>query len=328
MRMPPFRLHRPASVDEAVGLAAEIISGGSTFDWVAGGTDLLPNYKWHLNAQPNVISLAGIDEMTALTATHIGGMTRIQALVESGETHPLLRQTASTIASVLLRRSGTVGGNICLDTRCFWFNQTEEWRRSIEWCHKCDCGTGADCLVIANQNTLCVATYQADMAPALMCLDAVIELAGPDGRREMPLADFFQEDGMTRNHLAEGELVVAVRLPEDVAEWSGSYQKLRLREAWDFPEAGVAAAWHTADSGSIDGLRMATTGCESIPRLHDDLTVAALSEWSGEESVKRLSEAVRKAVKPVNNTAFPPSYRRKMLRVLSKRALSGALTSG
>ncbi len=176
--MPPFTLHMPDSLDEALAIAGQLQESDSEFDWVAGGTDLLPNYKWHINHKPNVISLVNVAELSALTPTHIGAMVRLNDLVEYEDTHSLVQAAAASVASVMIRRSGTVGGNICLDTRCFWFNQTEEWRRSIEWCHKCDCGTGADCLVIANQNTLCVATYQADMAPALMGLGAVIDKVG------------------------------------------------------------------------------------------------------------------------------------------------------
>ena len=177
MRMPPFTLHTPGSLDEALSLAGDLQSSGQEFDWVAGGTDLLPNYKWHLNAKPHVISLAGVSELTELSETHIGAMVRLQDLADSNDVHPLLAKVSSMVASVMIRRSGTVGGNICLDTRCFWFNQSEEWRESIEWCYKCDCGTGADCRVIPNQNTQCVATYQADLAPVLMCLGATIHLA-------------------------------------------------------------------------------------------------------------------------------------------------------
>ena len=177
MRMPPFQLHTPTSLDEAISISDELISENQEFDWVAGGTDLLPNYKWHLNVKPNVISLAKISELTELNETHIGAMVRLHDLVQSSVTHPVLAKAADTIASVMVRRSGTVGGNICLDTRCYWFNQTEQWRESIDWCHKCDCGTEADCRVIPNQNTLCVATYQADLAPVLMCLGATIHLS-------------------------------------------------------------------------------------------------------------------------------------------------------
>jgi len=291
------------------------------FDWISGGTDLLPNYKWKLNSKPDVISLSKVQELTSLSGTVVGAMVRIHDLANSDDVHPLIRETAGTIASVMIRRSATVGGNICLDTRCYWFNQSEEWRRSIDWCLKCDCGTGADCRVIPNQNTLCVATYQADLAAAFIALDATIHLASSTGARSMPFADFFELDGITRNVLKDGELVTHVTLPEDAKNWQGAYQKLRLRESWDFPEAGVAAAWRI-DGGKLSGLRVATTGCESIPGDHSDLAKDALVEWIGKESVRALAEDIRKAVKPVSNTYFPPSYRRKMLRVLARRAMA------
>jgi 4-hydroxybenzoyl-CoA reductase subunit beta len=315
--MPPFTLHTPNNLAKALALAAEF----DEFDWISGGTDLLPNYKWKLNPKPDVISLSKVQELTALSGTVIGAMVRIHDLANSEDVHPLIRETAGTIASVMIRRSATVGGNICLDTRCYWFNQTEEWRRSIDWCLKCDCGTGADCRVIPHQNTLCVATYQADLAAAFIALDATIHLASASGARSMPFADFFELDGVTRNVLKAGELVTHVTLPDDAANWQGAYQKLRLRETWDFPEAGVAAAWKI-EGGKLSDLRIATTGCESIPGDHSDLAKDALVEWVGKESVRALAEDIRKAVKPVSNTYFPPSYRRKMLRVLARRAMA------
>ena len=166
---------------------------------------------------------------------------------------------------MLERRSGTIGGNLCLDTRCFWFNQTEIWRRSIDWCHKCDEGTGADCRVIAGQNELCVATYQGDLAPCLMVLDADLELISGSGPRRVPVSEFFQEDGIVRNVLQDGEFLAFIHIPEDAAEWRGSYEKLRLRDSWDFPEAGVAVAVSSEGNGS--DVRNATTALASIPEL-------------------------------------------------------------
>ena len=325
MRMPPCTLHTPGSLDEALSLAGDLQSSGQEFDWVAGGTDLLPNYKWHLNAKPHVISLAGVSELPEMSETHIGAMVRLQDLADSNDVHPLLAKVSSMVASVMIRRSGTVGGNICLDTRCFWFNQSEEWRESIEWCYKCDCGTGADCRVIPNQNTQCVATYQADLAPVLMCLGATIHLAGPEGGRSMPLTEFFELDGITRNVLAAGELVTHLTFPSDILDWQGDYQKLRQRESWDFPEAGVAVLWKPGPNGSPSDRRVATTGLESIPGFHSPEADGVLASWEGESSIDELAEAVRKAVRPVLNTWYPPSYRRKMVKVLTKRASSGLL---
>ena len=325
MKMPPFRVLSPKSLDEAIEMAKEFSESGEDFDWIAGGTDLLPNYKWHINVKSHVISLSSIPELRELSEGHIGAMVSIDELAEGASTHPVLAKAANSIASVLIRKSGTVGGNICLDTRCYWINQSETWRESIDWCHKCDCGTGADCRVIPNQNTLCVATYQADLAPVLMCLDATIHLASPGGTRSLPLCEFFELDGMKRNILEKGELVTHITIPEDSSEWHGDYQKLRQRDSWDFPEAGVAVLWRGDPSGGPENLRVATTGLESIPSLHSEEAEGALSNWRGAETVEDLAESIRKAVKPVQNTWFSPPYRRKMVKVLTKRACRGLL---
>ena len=311
MLMPPFELHRPTSIDEACKMAADLLGAGKEFDWIAGGTDLIPNYKWHINTKPHVISLAGIEGVSEISMNEIGCMARLHDISNSEEVHPLISEAASKVASSLVRRNATLGGNLCLDTRCFWYNQAEEWRSSIDWCHKADCGTGADCRVIPNQNTLCVATYQGDIAPNLMVLDATVHLIGPNGAREIPIVEFYQLDGMTRNVLQPGEFMLKVTLPDDVADWTGSYRKLRLRETWDFPEAGAAAAWRKGDRST---LRVATTALESIPRRHDD----EVAEANGD--IKAICDAVYKNTKPVNNTSLPPRYRRNMIKVLIKRA--------
>jgi len=315
----------PTSLEEAMSLVNELSEKNEIFDWVAGGTDLLPNYKWHINVKQNVISLAKIKELHQFSTNHIGAMVRLDNLANSEKSHSLIAKTAATIASVMIRKSGTVGGNICLDTRCFWFNQGEDWRKSIEWCHKCDNKTDADCRVIPNQNDLCVATYQADLAAPLLALDATIHMIHPSGTRSVPISEFFQEDGITRNVLREGEMVSHVTLPEDVMEWKGDYQKLRVRESWDFPEAGVAAAWKNKEDGTVDNIRIATTALESIPRLHPE--ARELLENVDGESIKKLAAKIQKSVKPVNNTFLPPNYRKKMVSVLVKRALKPMLES-
>ncbi|MDP6235003.1 MAG: FAD binding domain-containing protein, partial [Candidatus Poseidoniaceae archaeon] len=228
MLMPPFVLHNPTSVEEACSLAGSLMEKGEDFDWVAGGTDLLPNYKWHLNPKPHVISLAKIEGVDTLSLHEIGCMARLSDLTVENNIHPLVVEAASKVASSLIRRNATLGGNLCLDTRCFWYNQGEDWRRSIDWCHKADCGTGADCRVIPNQNTLCVATYQGDIAPTLMVLDAEVHLIGPNGLRTMPLASFYKLDGMTKNVLEKGEFLLKVTISEDNANRQCSYQNLRV----------------------------------------------------------------------------------------------------
>ena len=331
MKTPAFEVHMPKTLDDALKTAKHLHEGGHDFDWISGGTDLIPNYKWGINSKPHVISISGVSELKGISATRIGAMVRLQDIVESTVAHPLIVEAAGTIASVMIRRSGTLGGNLCLDTRCFWLNQSETWRKSIDYCHKCDEGTGADCRVIPNQNELCVATYQGDLAPALMCLDARIHLASHRGTRSMLLEDFFQEDGITRNVLETGEIVTHIQLPENSADFIGSYQKLRLREAWDFPEGGVAFSVGISADGTVSRINMASTGFESIPRKHIELieTLDKGPNWALE--AERLGAELKRAVRPVLNTWFPPAYRKKMASVLARRAMeetSKRVTSG
>jgi CO/xanthine dehydrogenase FAD-binding subunit len=132
---------------------------------------------------------------------------------------------------------------------------------------------------------------------------------------------------MTRNVLESGELVTHITIPEDSVEWSGDYQKLRQRDSWDFPEAGVAVLWKGVSSSGPANLRVATTGLESIPSLHLEEAEEAISRWRGAETIEDLAESIRKAVKPVQNTWFSPAYRRKMVKVLTKRACRDLLVS-
>ena len=273
---------------------------GEAFDWVAGGTDVLPNYKWRINPKPHVISLAGIDEAHRLSSTEIGCMVPLASLTESNGVHSLLVEAAAKVASSLVRKSATVGGNLCLDTRCFWYNQSEDWRRSIDWCHKADCGTGADCRVIPNQNTLCVATYQGDLAPNFMVLDASVVLVGPGGERTLPLSEFYELDGMKKNVLQQGEFLLKVVLPEDAKKRKGCYQKRNARIV-GFPRSRHRSLLVPGDTAS---LKVASTALESIPRLHDEQVDAHLA--AGELDPVGLAVLVQKSVKPVNNTALPP----------------------
>ena len=317
MLMPPFILHHPTTIEEACSIASKLIDEGEEFDWVSGGTDLLANYKWRINTKPHVISLSKIDGINTISKLEIGCMARLSDLSENA-VHPLIAEAAGKVASSLIRKSATLGGNLCLDTRCFWYNQSEDWRRSIDWCHKADCGTGSDCRVIPNQNTLCVATYQGDIAPVMMVLGASVHLIGPNGERNMPLSEFYQLDGMKKNVLEKGEFLLKITLPKESQQRTGSYQKLRVRDSWDFPEAGVAASWIP---GTPSSLKLATTALESIPRIHDEIIEIIKDEWVDKDSAKSIASMIRKNVKPVNNTALPPNYRRSVVQVLVKRAL-------
>jgi len=150
-----------------------------------------------------------------------------------------------------------------------------------------------------------------------MVLEGIIHIIGPNGQREIPVDEFFQLDGITRNILENGEFVLKVTFPKGVENRVGSYKKLRVRESWDFPEAGVASSWI---AGQPSSLRVASTALESIPRFHQT-EIDSLGEEFSSSSINPLSEAIMKSIKPVNNTALPPRYRKSMVRVLAKRSL-------
>lgn len=321
MHLDPFELHRPTSVEETVRLAGE---WPGKFDYLAGGTDLLPNYKMHINLRPHLISLDAVPELAGHSLDRIGAMERLANLEEDPAflaSYPSVADAVREVATPLVRASGTVGGNLLVETRCFFFNQSYFWRESLGFCLKAD---GDRCHVVP-QKERCYATFSGDLAPALLVLDAEVELAGPEGRRRIPLSDFYDAkgDGIRRLTTRPGELLVAVHLPRESRSLRGRYRKLRVRPSFDFPELGVAVAgaW---DDHRVDSLALAMGGVETYPRRFDDLTRSLVGETLSEDRVRDLAEAVTRAVRPVHNTFLLPDYRRRMVGVFVRRAIAEA----
>ena len=321
MHLDPFELHRPHSVEEAVELAHRW-AGQS--DYLAGGTDLLPNYKMHLNLRPHVIALDAVAELGAHSLDRVGAMARLGDLERDPAflgAYPGVADALREVATPLVRASGTVGGNLLVETRCFFFNQSYFWRASLGFCLKAD---GDRCHVVP-QKERCYATFSGDLAPALMVLDAQVEVAGPSGRRRISLADLYDAkgDGIRRLTLGPGELLVAVHLSPASRGLRGRYRKLRVRPSYDFPELGVAVAgsW---DERKVRSLSIAVGGVETYPRRFDELTQPLVGETLSDDRVRALSEAVTRMVRPVHNTFLLPDYRRRMVGVYVRRAIAEA----
>lgn len=266
LRLPAFELRRPASLGEAVAALAE---AGPRAMVIAGGTDLLPNMKHELFTPAVVVSLdrvpglAGIREEEDGTLV-IGAMTTIADVAGSDAVRrraPALAQAASLVSGPQLRRMGTLGGNVLLDTRCQWYNQSYFWRSAVGFCLKKD---GTECHVVPG-GTRCVAAAANDTAPPLMTLDARLEIEGPVGRRMAEINGFYVADG-TRNHrLAPGEILVAVRIPPVPAGHRGAYGKLRERGSIDFPLLGVAARLDLDESGVVERADLVLTALAARP---------------------------------------------------------------
>jgi len=319
MELPAFQYHRPSSAEDAVALLKEY---GEDADLVAGGTDLLPNYKNRLNNKKHVVSLAGIESLRELSASRIGALTRLVEMERSellASTLPILQETAASISSPPLREHGTVGGNLMLDTRCYFFNQAPMWRRSKDFCLKAE---GTQCLVVPSSNDHCYATYSGELAAAFLVLGASMELLGPDGPRTTLVSEFFEDEGIVRfRDRRPGEIVVGVTIPEAAQELSAGYSKLRIRDSIDFPSLGVAVAVRTDDDGHIKRLHVATTAMTSRPECLDDEVKSFVGQQACPELAERIGDAVQKASIAYRNVPLDPRYRRKMAGVFTRRLL-------
>jgi len=315
MLLPPFELHEPKTVDEAVKLKHDFPQA----DFVAGGTDLLPNYKWGLNARSHVISLARVAELRAVGLESIGALATLAQIEPGGllaQKLPAIPQTAALIASPLLRASGTLGGNLMLENRCFFFNQTYLWRESKGFCMKAD---GDECLVVPQKET-CYATFSADLPATLIALGGSIDLVGYEGARRVKLSEFYHPDGIARNQRKADELVVGVAVPKEAQQLRATYKKLRLRDSFDFPELGVAAAVKL-DGDRVARFHLVANALETTPVVLDELGAEILGHPLTDERIAHVATQAEARVRPVKNTFLPPSYRKAMTRVFVERAL-------
>jgi 4-hydroxybenzoyl-CoA reductase subunit beta len=314
MILAPFELHRPETVDEALRLAAEF---GPDFDWIAGGTDLLQNYKNRLNLKGHLIALDRLSDLQGVKPGRIGAgatLAEVSSNPDMRERFPGLCDAIEHVASPLVRNAGTIGGNLLVETRCHYFNQTIFWRGTKGSCMKAE---SDECLVVPQKET-CYAAYSGDLAPVLMVLGASIAVASPRGNRTIPLTKFYRGDGIEKNALEKDELIVAVEIPEESAGLRHGYRKLRLRDTLDYPEMGVAAAMRL-EGDRIETLRCATTAVDVVPQYVD------FTDSHAGESLHDVADVVATEMQsradPRKNTSMPVGYRKKMVRVFCHRLL-------
>jgi 4-hydroxybenzoyl-CoA reductase subunit beta len=312
-----FRIAQPNTVKEAV--AACLKHPGSRY--VAGGTDLIVNMRRGISGPDLLVDLSGIDELSEIKTdgrgVTIGAGVTIAALVRDkaiASRYRALAQAAAAIAGPGHRVMATVGGNLCLDTRCIYYNQSEWWRSANAYCLK---NRGTVCHV-APQGQRCHAAFSGDLAPALLVYGAEVDIAGAQGQRRNPLSELYVEDGKAHLALAAGELVVAVHLP--AAPPPSAYEKVRVRGAIDFPLAGVAAAL-TLSGTNVGSLRIALTGTNSRPFL-----LAGTEVFAGrpvdDKLLQEIDRLVQKQVQPMRTTITSANYRRVAAAALARRLVS------
>lgn len=313
--LPQFTLLRPSTLGEAARLAAE-----PQARVIAGGTGLIPNLRLGLGNPTTLVSLEALEELRRIecseTGWRIGAAVSLQVLSEDSKIPDALREAARSVAAPAHRSAATLGGNLCLDTRCVYYNQGEQWRRSNGYCLK----FGGDTCHVAPQGKKCRAAYSGDLAPALLVLEARVELSGGAFR---PLSSLYNDDGAEHLALRPGEIIAAVHLPP--AKGRSGYAKLRSRGSIDFPLAGVAMRISVRNK-LISDLRVALTGTNSRPFLIEG-TDALVGAEAGEASAAALAKLVQKQAGPMRTTLAAADYRRQGAMVLARRLLA-RLTDG
>ena len=317
-RLAPFTLHRAGTAAQAAALLASV-PGARV---IAGGTDLLPNLRRGLGEPPALVDVSGIADFGTVSRDAQGwrlgaGVTLARLAADAGIACdlPALAQAAASVAGPGHRGVATLGGNLCLDTRCVFYNQSQWWRRSNDYCLK----HGGDTCHVAPQGRRCHAAFSGDLAPALIALDASVQIVGSQGERAVPLAELYADDGAASLRLATGELLVAVRIPPQPAGSRSGYRKARIRGAMDFPLAGVAAR-ATFAGVRIDGLRLALTGTNSRPLLLAG-TEALCGGAVDEAMLAQLGKRISKQVSPMRTTVTASNYRRQVAIVQAQRLL-------
>ncbi|HEX6136404.1 MAG TPA: 4-hydroxybenzoyl-CoA reductase subunit beta [Casimicrobiaceae bacterium] len=311
-----FELKRATSVAEA---AAWLAAPGARI--VAGGTDLVPNLRRGIEAPSTLVdvsAIAALDTIAFDTPSRVIGagvtLARLAADRRIAAEYPAIGEAAAEVAAPAHRNAGTVGGNLCLDTRCVFYNQSAWWREANHWCLK----RGGDTCHVAPQGKRCHAAFSGDLAPALLVHGAEVELTSASGTRRIPLAELYRDDGAAHLTLAPGELLVAVHLPPAAAGVSG-YRKGRVRGTFDFPLAGVAVAL-ALEGGRIARLAIALTGTNSHPLLLSG-TDALAGRVVDDATLALLGKLVAKQVSPMRTTVTASNYRRQVAAVLAQRLL-------
>jgi 4-hydroxybenzoyl-CoA reductase subunit beta len=320
LRLPRLRFRLPASAREAAAMAAE---GGATTMLVAGGTDLYPNLKRRQFAADTLVGLTQLSELRVITGDASSGFTVGAAVTLSAAAgHPGLpagyAEAAGLVSSPPLRNAGTIGGNLCVDTRCNYYNQTQEWRKAIGYCMKKD----GDICLVAPSSPRCWAVSSSDTAPVAIALGATVVLAGADGERELPVATLYRDDGIDYLQKQPWEVVSALRLPPAGGVRS-AYVKLRRRGSIDFPIAGCGVALRM-DGDTVEWARVVLSAVGSHPVEARAADALLAGQRLDEELITAAAEAAAKPAKPLDNADLSYVWRKRMVRVVVEQALRKA----
>ena len=319
LRLPPFRYAAPGTAEDAARLLAD---HGPDAMAVAGGTDLYPNMKRRQFTPRVLVGLRGLPETYGIVANGSLDLGAMATLTEVAD-HPVVRgrwpaiaRAASLVSSPPLRNAGTIGGNLCVDTRCNYYNQTEFWRASIGYCMKKD---GQVCLV-APGSDVCWALSSSDTAPVMIALGAEVTLVGSGGARRIAVGDLYGADGI--NYLAKrrDEILTRIHVP-DRAGWAMTYRKLRRRGSIDFPILGVAAAVRVGPGKRVEEAHLVLGAVHTAPVVAREAEQFLRGRILDAETIEMAAGIAYKPAKPLDNADLSYAWRKRMARVEVARAL-------
>jgi 4-hydroxybenzoyl-CoA reductase subunit beta len=332
LRMPRFLVSTPSSIDEAVEALA---TPGARV--VAGGTDLLPNLKHRLEQPPVLVSLSRVRELAHVAVDEAAGVLRIGARVtltavsehpDVRERFPSLAHAAGLVASPLIRNMGTLGGNVNLDTRCRYVNQTAFWREAIGGgCLKSE---GNVCHVVPGGRN-CVAAMSSDCVPVLISLGARLQLVGGQGRRELLLEDYYHADGVRHTVRRDDELTTELLVPLPRGPRRCHYAKWTVRGSIDFPLLSVALCFELAEDhvqAPVTAAHVVVGVLGSKPRRVTRLEDVVGKALDDQALCQAVAERVHQQCKPLENVPYEAPYRRQMLRVHTRRAIEAMVAAG
>jgi 4-hydroxybenzoyl-CoA reductase subunit beta len=322
MRLPRFHYVAPASLAEA---ARALADAGPSAMVLAGGTDLFPNMKRRQQTPGTVIGLRGIAALRARTAEpgrgiSIGALTRLSAIEHDpaiAAAWPALARAASLVATPPIRNMATLGGNLCLDTRCSYYDQSQEWRAAIGYCMKRD----GDTCWVAPGSDRCWAVSSSDTAPVLCALGAEVVLVSAAGERRIAASELFADDGIQHLTRRPDEILTEIHVPAPAEGERSAYVKLRRRGSFDFPVLGVAVRARLGAGGAVSAARIFVGGAGSRPQEARAAAEQLIGRVLDEDAIREVAGLIARVAKPMQNTDFSLSWRKSVASAYAARAL-------
>jgi 4-hydroxybenzoyl-CoA reductase subunit beta len=322
LRLPRFSYLRPKTAREAAVMAADL---GPRAMFVAGGTDLFPKLKRRQFEIDTLIALDflprevhnGSTECVVGAGVTLAAASRDEHLIQNFAGYA---EAAGLVSSPPLRNAGTVGGNLCVDTRCNYYDMTYEWRKAAGFCMKKD----GDICLVAPSSPRCWAVTSSDTAPMAIALDGVVSLVGADGERELPVSALYRDDGIDYMAKQASEVVTSIRLSAG-RETKSAYVKLRRRGSIDFPIAGAAVAVRL-DGDTVVSCRIVLSAVASHPLEATAAEAFLKGKRASEDAIRETADIAAKPAKPLDNADLSHFWRKRMVRVVVEQALQQATT--